>query len=80
MGYYEEILRQIKDYWGGMLKKGAVTFWEEYDPNAPQEEQYDMYGDKFGKSLCHAWAAGRQGVHPYGIRMSSVFCYSLAGR
>lgn len=23
----------------------------------PKEEQYDMYGDHFGKSLCHAWAA-----------------------
>ena len=22
-----------------------------------KEEQYDMYGDHFGKSLCHAWAA-----------------------
>ncbi len=57
MGYSEEVLAQIKSYWGGMLEKGAVTFWEEYDPNAPDEEQYDMYGDRFGKSLCHAWAA-----------------------
>ena len=40
-----------------MLERGAVTFWEEYDPNVPKEEQYDMYGDKFGKSLCHAWSA-----------------------
>lgn len=23
----------------------------------PQEQQYDMYGDRFGKSLCHAWGA-----------------------
>lgn len=57
MGYLEEVLAQIKSYWGGMLEKGAVTFWEEYDPEAPDEEQYDMYGDRFGKSLCHAWAA-----------------------
>ena len=42
---------------GGMLERGAVTFWEEFDPKAPMEEQYDMYGDRFGKSLCHAWAA-----------------------
>ena len=40
-----------------MLDLGAVTFWEEYDPSVPKEEQYDMYGDHFGKSLCHAWAA-----------------------
>ena len=40
-----------------MLDRGAVTFWEQIDPEAPLEEQYDMYGDRFGKSLCHAWAA-----------------------
>lgn len=56
-GYRKEVLHQIKDYWGGMLKRGAVTFWEAYDPEEPKEVQYDMYGDKFGKSLCHAWSA-----------------------
>ena len=40
-----------------MLKLGAVTFWEEYDPALPLEKQYAMYGDPYGKSLCHAWAA-----------------------
>lgn len=57
MGCYGEALRQMKEYWGGMLERGAMTFWEEYDPAVPEEEQYDMYGDRFGKSLCHAWAA-----------------------
>ncbi len=57
MGYLEEVLERIKEYWGGMLARGAVTFWEEYDPAVSQEEQYDMYGDRFGKSLCHAWSA-----------------------
>ena len=56
-GMTEEVLRRMKAYWGGMLDRGAVTFWEEFDENVPEEEQYDMYGDKFGKSLCHAWAA-----------------------
>lgn len=23
----------LEDYWGGMVKKGADTFWEAYDPN-----------------------------------------------
>ena len=40
-----------------MLDRGAVTFWEEFDPDVTGPEQYGMYGDKFGKSLCHAWAA-----------------------
>ena len=57
LGYLKEVLAEIKRYWGGMLKLGAVTFWEEYDPNLPLEKQYAMYGDPFGKSLCHAWAA-----------------------
>ena len=57
MGYHGEVMERIREYWGGMLQKGAVTFWEEYDPNVSEEEQYDMYGDKFGKSLCHAWSA-----------------------
>ena len=58
LGYLEKVLQEIKAYWGGMLRLGAVTFWEEYDPGKPLEEQYEMYGDPFGKSLCHAWAAG----------------------
>lgn len=57
MGYLKEVLDVIREYWGGMLQRGAVTFWEEYDPDVPQEQQYDMYGDRFGKSLCHAWGA-----------------------
>jgi hypothetical protein len=56
-GNLEVVIEKIRSYWGGMLDRGAVTFWEEFDPSAPVEEQYDMYGDKFGKSLCHAWSA-----------------------
>lgn len=57
MGYLKEVLEQIRAYWGGMLDAGAATFWEEYDPQKPAAQQYAMYGDPFGKSLCHAWAA-----------------------
>lgn len=56
-GRLDQVLDKIRSYWGGMLDLGAVTFWEEYDPQVPKELQYDMYGDRFGKSLCHAWAA-----------------------
>ena len=27
-----EALRLIEEYWGGMVKAGADTFWEAYDP------------------------------------------------
>ena len=48
-GNLEFVLNKIRNYWGGMLDRGAVTFWEEFDPEAPVETQYDMYGDRFGK-------------------------------
>jgi alpha-L-rhamnosidase len=51
------VLKQIKDYWGGMLKLGATTFWEEYNPAKSGAEHYAMYGRPYGKSLCHAWGA-----------------------
>lgn len=57
LGYYDQVLTQMKAYWGGMLDKGATTFWEEYNPEDTEDVQYDMYGDKYFKSLCHAWGA-----------------------
>lgn len=56
-GHLDKVFRTMKEYWGGMLDKGAVTFWEEYIPEQDEPEQYGMYGDPFGKSLCHAWGA-----------------------
>src|SRR5690606_8579615 len=47
----------VRDYWGGMLKAGATSFWETFDPNEQGDERYAMYGRPFGKSLCHAWGA-----------------------
>jgi alpha-L-rhamnosidase len=32
MGEQNYVLKQMKDYWGGMLNLGATTFWEEYNP------------------------------------------------
>lgn len=57
MGEYRAVYQTILDYWGGMLRKGAVTFWEEYDPSQTGAQIYEMYGDPYGKSLCHAWGA-----------------------
>jgi hypothetical protein len=48
---------RMLSYWGGMLDLGVTTFWEEYYPEMQFPEHYAMYGDKFGKSLCHAWAS-----------------------
>ena len=51
------VLKRMKDYWGGMLKLGATSFWEEYDPDKNGANIYAMYGRPFGKSLCHAWGS-----------------------
>ncbi|WP_239256379.1 hypothetical protein [Listeria ilorinensis] len=57
LGEYTYVVDQIKAYWGGMLDEGATTFWEYYDPSETDVSKYAMYGDKYGKSLCHAWGA-----------------------
>jgi hypothetical protein len=57
LGEQRYVLKEIKDYWGGMLKLGATSFWEEYNPTKKGEEHLAMYGRPFGKSLCHAWGA-----------------------
>jgi len=57
MGEQTYVTQQMKDYWGGMLKLGATSFWEEYNPNKKGAEHLAMYGREFGKSLCHAWGA-----------------------
>ncbi|GEN94426.1 alpha-L-rhamnosidase-related protein [Pediococcus ethanolidurans] len=57
IGYYKKVLDTIKSYWGGMLDNGATTFWEYFDPNERGTPRYAMYGDKYGKSLCHAWGS-----------------------
>ncbi|BEJ52718.1 alpha-L-rhamnosidase-related protein [Lentilactobacillus buchneri] len=57
MNRQDIVYTTILDYWGGMLANDAVTFWEEYDPTKSGKDMYSMYGDPYGKSLCHAWGA-----------------------
>lgn len=56
LGHRAEAVRRTRTAWGAMLEAGATTFWEEFgqDDVGP----WAMYGRPFGKSLCHAWAAG----------------------
>ncbi len=54
-GKYSEALGMMRDYWGGMLKMGATTFWEDFDVDwmdnaAPIDEpvpegKRDIHGD-----------------------------------
>lgn len=57
IGHFDFIENSIKTYWKGMLDLGATTVWEEYNPNLSGAQHYEMYGNKYGKSLCHAWGA-----------------------
>lgn len=52
-GRKQEALEYMKYYWGGMLKLGADTFWELYNPENPAESPY---GSSIVNSYCHAWS------------------------
>lgn len=53
LGLKEEATEYIKNYWGGMLKLGADTFWEVY---VPGDLSVSPYGDAIVNSFCHAWS------------------------
>ena len=57
MGLQEKVLKEMKAYWGGMLREGATSFWEKYNPEEKGIQHLAMYGRPYGKSLCHAWGA-----------------------
>ena len=56
-GRHEQVLQEMRDYWGGMLREGATSFWEKYVPTETGIQHLAMYGRPYGKSLCHAWGA-----------------------
>ena len=57
MGMQTEVLKEMRNYWGGMLQEGATSFWEKYNPEESGTQHLTMYGRPYGKSLCHAWGA-----------------------
>lgn len=48
-----EAKKYLIDYWGGMVNKGADTFWEVYDPTNELLSPYNFYPVN---SYCHAWS------------------------
>lgn len=52
-GMDREAREYLLDYWGGMVNKGADTFWESYDPN---DDFISAYGFSPLNSSCHAWS------------------------
>lgn len=57
LGEQERVMHEMKAYWGGMLREGATSFWEKYNPQETGTQHLAMYGRPYGKSLCHAWGA-----------------------
>ena len=53
VGEKDKALQVLIDYWGGMVKAGADTFWELYNPMNPNESPY---GGTIVNSYCHAWS------------------------
>jgi alpha-L-rhamnosidase len=58
IGHVEVAQEMILSYWYPMLELGATTIWEQFDPREKGAEHYAMYGDPYGRSLCHAWGSG----------------------
>ena len=49
----ELALEEMKRYWGEMIRDGADTFWELYNPYNREESPY---GSSMVNSYCHAWS------------------------
>ncbi len=52
-GLKEEARTALANYWGGMIRKGADTFWEAYDPANDYLSPYNFFPMN---SYCHAWS------------------------
>ncbi|MET3981971.1 alpha-L-rhamnosidase [Mucilaginibacter sp. UYP25] len=52
-GLNDKAKETITTYWGGMVNKGADTFWEIYDANDEFLSPYHFYPIN---SYCHAWS------------------------
>lgn len=52
-GMQREAFALIDNYWGGMVRAGADTFWKVYDPKDPRLSPYRSH---LVNSYCHAWS------------------------
>lgn len=58
MGETTNFMARVNSVWGGMLDRGATTFWEAWDATQTGDNAYAFYSRPFAKSLCHAWSSG----------------------
>lgn len=65
LGMTGRALGLIRDYWGGMIDRGATTWWETFDSSTPHGVTPSTYGGNVPTYLwegplvsqCHAWGA-----------------------
>lgn len=53
-GMHKEARQYVEQYWGGMVRLGADTFWENYVPDNHLFSSYN--GFTLLNSYCHAWS------------------------
>lgn len=53
LGEKKKAYKKMHEYWGGMIKAKADTFWELYNPD---NLFYSPYGGIVVHSFCHAWS------------------------
>ena len=53
-GMNSEAKKYVEDYWGGMVRLGADTFWEYYVPDNHLFSSYNGY--TLLNSYCHTWS------------------------
>ncbi|WP_284236946.1 sugar hydrolase [Paenibacillus glycanilyticus] len=53
VGDSEKAVKQMQAYWGEMMRDGADTFWELYNP---EDKKQSPYGSNLINSYCHAWS------------------------
>lgn len=58
------VIDEVRRTWGAMLDRGPGTFWEE---SSIEGDPLEMYGRPFGRSRCHAWAAGPAAILPEAV-------------
>jgi hypothetical protein len=46
-GKFDDLVNNLRDYWGKQTDAGATTFWETYTPDEP----------RWTRSHCHGWSA-----------------------
>jgi hypothetical protein len=53
MGCRDQAVKLIRGYWGEMIRRGATSFWETFDPASPPGSTPPA-----NMSYCHGWSSG----------------------